>query len=173
MLIPLILLALAVPSSPPAVDRDCDDKCAVLVSTLKWAIAQVPDEKRSRTFFDVGEAGYSPIGEETPEVRAWRRVLAETATGLGVPAVRKAEDERFLRCSKIQNSAECEAGTTWITVFGPSLVSHDEAVAKVKTQIASDRGSRSPFHGTGQEVRLRRVDGRWEVVDSHTYIHAN
>lgn len=170
MLVVLTLLALAACSLPPAIQPECGDECAVLEAALEWAVAQVPEENRARTFLDVGKARSPPTGEETPEIRAQNRVLIEAAARLGIPAVRREEDD--LRCREASDSATCPTGTTWIVVRRPQLVSQGEALAAVSTTSKSEPEFRCMFHGNQKEARLRRIDGIWQVVGSRVVLWA-
>lgn len=171
MWIAILLATLTAAPVHTAPQPACDAiECDVLTATLLWAYQQVPEERRDRTFFDIGQA--MSHGIDGGRAAGFRRATVELAHTLDLSAAERENQREFADC--VARLVQCAEGTTWLGVRDPRVVAPGEAVANVSTLISGEVGvERGGLYGNVKEVGLRLVDGSWVVTGSRVIIRVN
>jgi hypothetical protein len=164
--LPIVLLALATPAPQAA---DCDADCvAALTAALAWSVEQVGPRDRLCVYVNIGLRGGgrgAPVPVTTPSQGS---ALIDIAGRVGIMVGELERDEVWNGIVEGRSHASCHGyrRTTALELHSLSYLSGTGASIRLDAVV---------YHGTSghaysREVRLRRADRDWSVVDARTIV---
>jgi hypothetical protein len=168
----LLFLVLAPVVPPPAlVDAVTinDDSDALIVAAIEWAREQMAPGERARMFVDVGLEAAERAGMATDALRAHTNTVARVARENSIPTATMQGHAGWQSCSRDVMSPGCQTavGTTAVRVARLQLLSsHSANVSVVLWRITGQARPASWAFLQQWELKLRRSEGRWEVVEA-------
>ena len=84
--------------------------------------------------------------------------------------VQEGEQRSFKRC--LESSPHCAPGAIWIALMDSRPTAEGEVLVNVRT-MRSEAPDERALSGHIQELRLKRADGTWSVVEHHVTLSIN